>query len=68
MKFLVVQIVRFYQLALSPFLGHHCRFAPTCSRYTLDAVEKLGTARGIFQSAMRILRCHPFSAGGYDPA
>ena len=59
--------VRFYQVAIGPMLGKHCRFEPSCSNYFIQAVEKYGAVVGAWKGAMRILRCHPFSAGGYDP-
>ena len=61
-------LVRLYQLTLSPYLGGQCRFYPTCSNYALDALAKYGLWRGLGKSLWRIARCHPFSAGGYDPA
>ena len=59
--------VRFYQLAISPFLPPACRYYPTCSNYALEAIEKYGPARGGWLAIRRILRCHPFRTGGYDP-
>jgi putative membrane protein insertion efficiency factor len=59
--------VRFYQRGISPLLGSNCRFEPTCSEYTLQAIRKYGAVRGIVRGALRILRCHPFSRGGFDP-
>lgn len=64
---LFIGMVRFYQRALSPLLGSNCRFSPTCSQYTIEAIEKYGAVRGIWKGVMRIVRCHPFSHGGYDP-
>ena len=60
-------MIRFYRRALSPLKPPVCRFEPTCSAYTLEAVEKYGVVRGLGMGAWRILRCHPFSKGGYDP-
>ena len=60
-------MVRFYQRAISPLLGSNCRFSPTCSQYTVDAIEKYGAIRGVLKGVKRIARCHPFSKGGYDP-
>ena len=65
-KFLVV-IVRGYQKCISPFLGKNCRFSPTCSEYFIMAVEKYGVIKGSYLGGKRILRCHPFNPGGYDP-
>ena len=59
--------VRFYQFALSPVLGGHCRFEPSCSHYFIQAVEKYGAVKGAWKGTWRILRCHPFHRGGYDP-
>ena len=61
-------LVRLYQFTLSPYVGGQCRFYPTCSNYALDALAKYGLWRGLGKSLWRIARCHPFSAGGYDPA
>ncbi|KAB2890420.1 MAG: membrane protein insertion efficiency factor YidD [Desulfobulbaceae bacterium] len=65
-RFLLV-LVRGYQYLISPLFPPCCRFTPTCSAYTIQAIEKYGVFRGLFLSFRRILRCHPFSAGGYDP-
>ena len=63
----VVVLVRVYQICISPFLGSCCRFYPTCSEYAIIAVRRYGPLRGAFLGLMRILRCHPFHTGGYDP-
>ena len=63
----VVGLLRFYQRYLSPLLPAACRFQPTCSEYAIDAVQLHGTARGMWLGLCRLLRCHPFSAGGFDP-
>jgi len=60
-------LVRLYQLLISPFLGPVCRFHPSCSRYTAECLRLHGALRGSFLGARRILRCHPFHPGGYDP-
>jgi putative membrane protein insertion efficiency factor len=65
-KFLKV-VLGVYKSAVSPFLGPACRFHPSCSSYALDAVENHGAARGVFLAVKRLLRCHPFNPGGYDP-
>lgn len=62
-----IALIWAYRITLSPFLGRHCRFEPTCSRYGLDAYHEHGPIRGTWLTARRILRCHPFSKGGYDP-
>jgi putative membrane protein insertion efficiency factor len=59
--------IRGYQLALSPMLGAHCRFYPTCSCYAHTAIERFGIVRGVWLACRRLLRCHPFAEGGYDP-
>jgi len=65
-KFLIL-IVRGYQKFISPLLGNNCRFSPTCSEYFILAVEKYGVIKGSYLGGKRILRCHPFNPGGYDP-
>jgi len=65
-KELVVACVRFYQKFLSPLMPGSCRYYPTCSNYTIMAVEKYGVLKGLVKSAWRILRCNPFSKGGID--
>jgi putative membrane protein insertion efficiency factor len=67
MKYAVLGILKLYKTLLSPFLPPACRFEPTCSQYTMQAVEKYGAFRGTWLGAKRILRCQPFSKGGYDP-
>jgi uncharacterized protein len=64
---LLILVVRCYQWTISPLLGRCCRFEPTCSVYFIEAVKKYGTFRGTFKGIGRILRCHPWSHGGYDP-
>jgi hypothetical protein len=56
-----------YQRIISPLLPSACRFYPTCSQYMRDAVERYGVARGVWMGVRRLLRCHPFHAGGFDP-
>ena len=67
MKWLIRGLIRGYQLFISPLLGQRCRFYPTCSAYTLEAVEKHGVMRGLWLGAKRVSRCHPFNPGGFDP-
>ena len=59
--------IRFYKKYISPHLGHHCRFLPTCSEYALQALELHGAAKGTLLAVWRILRCNPFGKTGYDP-
>jgi len=63
----LIGLVLLYKLTLSPLLGRHCRFQPTCSSYFRQAVEKYGAVRGSFRGIARICRCHPWQRGGYDP-
>jgi putative membrane protein insertion efficiency factor len=67
MRTLLIGLLRFYKRWISPWLPSACRFAPTCSDYTRQAVEKYGVLRGAWLGVKRLLRCHPFHAGGYDP-
>lgn len=67
MKKVALFLVRFYQLVLQPWIGYQCRFTPTCSNYAIEALEKLGFWKGSWLILKRILRCHPFHSGGYDP-
>jgi putative membrane protein insertion efficiency factor len=67
MRRLLLLMLRGYRFALSPLLGNQCRFAPTCSQYAIDAIERFGAWRGGLLAARRILRCHPWHAGGWDP-
>ena len=60
-------LVRAYRLLLSPWLGSACRFEPTCSAYSLQALEKHGAAAGTYLTVARLARCHPWCAGGHDP-
>ena len=64
---LLIGIVRAYQLLLSPFLGQHCRFHPTCSQYAIEALREHGTWRGSLLATRRLSRCHPWHPGGIDP-
>ena len=59
--------VKFYRRCISPFIGPHCKYTPTCSRYALDAFREWGIFIGFFLTLYRLLRCNPFSKGGYDP-
>jgi putative membrane protein insertion efficiency factor len=64
---LLMWIIRGYQLAVSPMLGPRCRFYPSCSCYAHTAIERHGALRGSWLAVRRVLRCHPFREGGYDP-
>ena len=63
----LIALVVLYKLTLSPLLGRHCRFQPTCSSYFRQSVEKYGAFRGSLRGLARICRCHPWQPGGYDP-
>ena len=67
MRRLAIFLLRCYKRFLSPLLPPMCRFEPTCSVYTMQAVEKYGTLRGIWLGMRRLGRCHPFNPGGWDP-
>jgi len=67
MKYLLIALVRFYQYAISPWLGRRCRYFPSCSEYAVEAVRKYGALRGGWLGAKRVCRCHPWHPGGYDP-
>ncbi len=60
-------MIRFYQMCISPMLGPHCRFSPTCSQYALEAINTHGTVKGVYLAIKRISKCHPFHSGGHDP-
>lgn len=64
---LAVGMIRLYQQTVSRVLPRSCRFYPSCSQYTAEAIERHGFARGVLRGAQRLLRCHPFHPGGYDP-
>ena len=67
MKRLLIALVRGYQLLISPVLGNNCRYMPSCSAYTIEAMEKWGPGRGLWMGIRRVGRCHPWHEGGYDP-
>jgi putative membrane protein insertion efficiency factor len=66
MKNIVLFLIRCYQILISPLLGRNCRFYPTCSNYTYEAIKKHGLLRGLFLGGKRLLKCHPFHPGGVD--
>lgn len=67
MQRLLVALVKGYRLLLSPWLGSSCRFEPTCSAYSLQALQQYGAAAGSYLTLRRLARCHPWCAGGHDP-
>ena len=66
-KKIILKVIRSYQKCISPFLGKNCRFIPTCSEYCFLAIEKYGVFKGIYLGVRRLIKCHPFHPGGYDP-
>jgi len=64
---LFLLLIRFYQVAISPHLGKNCRFTPTCSQYAMIAITRHGVIKGTYLTVRRLLKCHPFHAGGFDP-
>jgi len=67
MKWLLLKLIRGYQLLLSPYIGWHCRFDPSCSNYAMQAISRYGVLRGGALAAKRLLRCRPGGDCGYDP-
>ena len=67
MKPIALALIRTYKRVLSPFLGNNCRYYPTCAAYADEAIRKYGFLKGSFLGGKRLLRCHPFHAGGVDP-
>ena len=64
---LLILAIRAYQVTLSPLIGPVCRFEPSCSRYMIGAIRKFGVFKGVWKGTGRILKCHPWHPGGYDP-
>jgi uncharacterized protein len=67
MKNVLIVFIRLYKYIVSPLMPPSCRFTPSCSAYAIDAIAKYGCLKGSYLSIRRILRCHPFNEGGYDP-
>lgn len=67
MRYLLIGLVRLYQLIISPHFPSRCLYRPTCSQYSLEALRKHGAVKGLWLSVKRISRCHPWSEGGFDP-
>lgn len=64
---ILIAVVRFYQLGISPWFPGSCRYHPTCSAYAIEAIRRHGSLRGVYMSARRVARCHPWGGHGYDP-
>lgn len=67
MKKLIIRLLHLYRCFLSPLKAPSCRFYPSCSAYALEAIDRYGAAKGIYLSARRLVKCHPWHPGGYDP-
>ena len=63
----IISLIDIYKYLISPLLGNNCRFLPTCSEYTKDSIVKFGLVKGCWLGSKRILKCHPWGKGGYDP-
>lgn len=66
-RYILIGMVRLYQMAISPFFPQSCRFYPTCSEYAIQAIQRYGALKGLSKAASRIMKCHPLHPGGYDP-
>ena len=67
LTYLLIKLIKFYQYLASPLIGHSCRYLPTCSEYSIEALKTFGFFKGFFLSFKRILSCHPWGNGGFDP-
>ncbi len=67
MRKIVIFFIRIYQYAISPYIAPSCRYTPCCSHYSIEAIERFGITKGLWLAVRRILRCHPWHEGGYDP-
>lgn len=67
MKTILIGLIKMYQLFLSPWVGQQCRFTPSCSNYSIEAIRKYGAIKGCWLTFRRLIRCHPFCDGGEDP-
>ena len=67
MRRILISLLKLYKVAISPLLPPSCRFVPTCSEYAREAIERYGALYGMWMGLRRLLRCHPFHPGGYDP-
>ena len=67
MRSVFIGLIKVYQWTLSPFMGFHCRFNPSCSHYAIEAIRKYGALKGLLLGTKRIARCHPWGASGHDP-
>ena len=65
--YFLIKVIKIYKFLVSPLLGNSCRYLPTCSEYSIDALKTYGFFKGIFLSIKRILSCHPWGSGGFDP-
>ena len=67
LTYILIKFIKTYKFLISPLLGHSCRYLPTCSEYSIEALKKFGLIKGTIVSIKRILSCHPWSKGGFDP-
>ena len=65
--YILIQLIKFYKFLISPLLGQSCRYLPTCSEYSIEALKTYGFFKGLFLSIKRVLSCHPWGQGGFDP-